>query len=263
MYDFEMLGVEEEADEGLRGREYDLRITFAPVDWMKVLNSFALDLVTYVIFYVMLGIGVCLFVTVVWGFFRLTAKSSTPPKLHFVMWWRSFEYYPVLGVMLASLPIVAACLWIGIVIRQLDIFGQVPGTLSAQAVATTADRSRWRSGRIGASVIVMGIYMLHLGTHLLVPRRDMPGSLWKPGYWQRKHCMFTAIWLFMLLLVVIQLSFTPIFGQNAQVFMLALKVFWIAMESVFSRTLNEMLIILPYQARFHCRTGSDKSIPTS
>ena len=90
----------------------------------------------------MLGIGVCLFVTVVWGFFRLTAKSSTPPKLHFVMWWRSFEYYPVLGVMLASLPIVAACLWIGIVIRQLDIFGQVPGTLSAQAVATTADRSR-------------------------------------------------------------------------------------------------------------------------
>ena len=65
MYDFEMLGVEEEADEGLRGREYDLRITFAPVDWMKVLNSFALDLVTYVIFYVMLGIGVCLFVTVV------------------------------------------------------------------------------------------------------------------------------------------------------------------------------------------------------
>ena len=69
MYDFEMLGVEEEADEGLRGREYDLRITFAPVDWMKVLNSFALDLVTYVIFYVMLGIGVRLFVTVVWGFF--------------------------------------------------------------------------------------------------------------------------------------------------------------------------------------------------
>ena len=123
-----------------------------------MLNSFALDLVTYVIFYVMLGIGVCLFVTVVWGFFRLTAKSSTPPKLHFVMWWRSFEYYPVLGVMLASLPIVAACLWIGIVIRQLDIFGQVPGTLSAQAVATNADRSRWRSGRIGASVIVMGIY---------------------------------------------------------------------------------------------------------
>ena len=218
MYDFEMLGVEQEADEGLRGREYDLRITFAPVDWMKVLNSFALDLITYMIFYVMLGIVVCLFVTVVWGFFRLTAKSSSPPKLHFVMWWRSFEYYPVLGVMLASLPIIAGCIWISIVIREFDIFDRVPGTLNTQGESTLADLEQWRSGRIGASVIVMGIYMLHLGTHLLVPRRDMPGSLWKPGYWQRKHCMFTAIWLFMLLLVVLQLSFTRIFARNAQAF---------------------------------------------
>ena len=37
--------------EGLRGHQYDLRITFIPVDWMQVLNKFALQSITYVIFY--------------------------------------------------------------------------------------------------------------------------------------------------------------------------------------------------------------------
>ena len=36
---------------GLRGHQYDLRITFIPVDWMDVLNKFKLNTLTYVIFY--------------------------------------------------------------------------------------------------------------------------------------------------------------------------------------------------------------------
>ena len=39
------------SEEGLRGRQYDLRITFIPVDWMDVLNKFKLNTLTYVIFY--------------------------------------------------------------------------------------------------------------------------------------------------------------------------------------------------------------------
>ena len=35
----------------LRGHQYDLRITFIPVDWMDVLNKFKLNTLTYVIFY--------------------------------------------------------------------------------------------------------------------------------------------------------------------------------------------------------------------
>ena len=90
--------------------------------------------------------------------------------------------------------------------------------------------------------------MVDYGTYLLVPRQDKPDSLWKPGYWQRKHCFFTAIWVFMLLLVVLQISFTRFFATNATYMMLLLKVFWMGMEVIFTKTLSEMLIVLPYQA---------------
>lgn len=36
---------------GVRGRQYDLRINMYPVDWMAVLNAFALAPMTYIIFY--------------------------------------------------------------------------------------------------------------------------------------------------------------------------------------------------------------------
>ena len=90
--------------------------------------------------------------------------------------------------------------------------------------------------------------MVNYGTSLLVPRKDKPDSLWKPGFWQRRHCFFTAIWLFMLLLVVLQISFTRFYATHANYLLFALKAFWIGMESVFTKTLNEMLIVLPYQA---------------
>ena len=76
----------------MRGWEYDLRITFRPVEWLTVLNRFSLGEVTYLMFYGIIGIGVCFVVALVWAFFRLTTKQSNPPKLHFWLWVKTFEY---------------------------------------------------------------------------------------------------------------------------------------------------------------------------
>ena len=81
--------------EGLRGRQYDLRMTFIPVDWMAVLNTFNLDTSTYIILYIVIDALMIMVVMMLWGFFRGTTRLLSPPKLHFKEWFKNFELNPV------------------------------------------------------------------------------------------------------------------------------------------------------------------------
>ena len=255
-------------EDSLRGWEYDLRITVTPCDWLFVMDSFSLSSITYMMFYGIIGFGIQAGVVVIWLFFRMTTRRANPPKVNFMKWVRGFEWNPLFGVLLAVLPILAGCVWIGLVLRDLDIFGNIPGTfelLTATQTTKTPEAvlAQWRNARIGVSIMVMGLCIINYGTYLLVPRVDKPGSLWKPGFWQRKHCFLTAIWTFLMLLVVLQISFTRFFSENANVLIFGLKAFWILMESVYLRSLSELLLILPFQAslqltQFTMTLGADK-----
>ena len=67
------------AGRGLRGYEYDLRITYIPVDWINILNFFALGGTTYVLFYVVVDIVLVFVIIIGWGCFRLAVRSANPP----------------------------------------------------------------------------------------------------------------------------------------------------------------------------------------
>ena len=49
------------------------------------------------------------------------------------------------------------------------------------------------------------------GAKLLCPRRDKPGSVWLPGYWQRRHILWTSAVLFVMLLMVLAFASFVIF----------------------------------------------------
>lgn len=66
---------------------------------------------------------------------------------------------------------------------------------------------------------------------LLCPRRDKPGSVWLPGYWQRRHIMYTSALLFVVLLMALEFSFSRLFSQNALAFMMVFKVVWVREHS--------------------------------
>ena len=114
------------------------------------------------------------------------------------------------------------------------------------------------------------------GSKLLCPRRDKPGSVWLPGYWQRQHIMYTSALLFVVLLMALEFSFSSVFSQKAITFMMLFKVVWVRepkfsphglgaahllsheclllfsrvqiyMESWLLKTLNEKLVALPFE----------------
>ena len=62
------------------------------------------------------------------------------------------------------------------------------------------------------------------GSQLLCPRKDMPGSIWLPGYWQRRHVMYTSVFLSVILLLALEFSFSTLFKKYPLYFMLIFKV---------------------------------------
>ena len=88
---------------------------------------------------------------------------------------------------------------------------------------------------------------MQMGSELLCPRRDMPGSIWRPGYWQRRHVLYTSIWLFVILLLALEFSFSAIFKIQPIACMLGFKVVWLWMEIWLLKTLTEKLVALPFE----------------
>jgi len=237
--------------ETLRGHEYDLRITWFPVAWIDVLDNFALDLSTYLVFYVLLDFVAILAVMLVWGCFRQAATQTNPPRLNFLRWLRGFELNPIIGFTMVLIPIAMVAGFMRGVMLEINPLGSYPGDwgyIGPGALEVTLSvEEKWLSGRVGIMLLCLGFNLMVNGAELLCPRKDMPGSIWRPGFWQRRHVMYTSIWLFIILLLALEVSFSIIFSLYPVPCMLGFRVVWMSMEVWLMQALTEKLIALPFE----------------
>ena len=124
----------------------------------------------------------------------------------------------------------------------MDFLGPGAGGVNSALLRT------WRNGRIGIMLLVLGFVLMQSGSEMLCPRRDMPGSIWRPGYWQRRHVLYTSLWLFVILLLALEFSFSSLFTKYPAAFLLAFKVLWMYMEVWLLKTLTEKLVALPFES---------------
>lgn len=225
----------------LRGHEYDLRITWIPVAWIDVLDNFALDASTYLVFYLALDI-IAIFVTIViWGCFRLAARQTNPPRLNFNAWLRGFELNPVIGFTMVVIPIALIAAFMKGVMLEINPLGGYPGNWAyfgpASSAPTVSLEEKWLSGRVGIMLTCLGFNLMVNGAELLCPRRDMPGSIWRPGFWQRRHVMYTSIWLFVILLLALEVSFSTVYSLYPVPCMLGFRLVWMSLEVLLLHTL--------------------------
>jgi hypothetical protein len=96
-------------------------------------------------------------------------------------------------------------------------------------------------------LLCLGFNLMEAGSQLLCPRKDMPGSIWRPGFWQRRHVMYTSIWLFIILLLALEFSFSSLFAMHPIMFMLLFKVVWMYMEVWLLKALTEKMVALPFE----------------
>ena len=236
----------------LRGYEYDLRLTFIPVAWIDVLNEFALGTPTYLIFYAAVDFIVCFVVVAIWGVFRLGVKQTNPPKLNFNAWLKGFELNPVIGFGMVVVPISIVSFFLKYVMVTYDPLSIIPGDMAyigpgSKGGVNEPLKKKWLHGRTGIMLLVLGFNLMQFGAELLCPRKDMPGSIWRPGYWQRRHVLYTSVWLFIILLLALEFSFSTLFSLYPFGCMLSFRVIWMYMEVWLLKALTEKLVALPFE----------------
>lgn len=230
----------------LRGHEYDMRISLVPVDWMGVFNQFALSTSTYVLFYVVIDAVLVFVIALLWGVSRGCARKRTPPpRLHFFTWLKGFELNPAFGFAAVALPLLVCCLLVRYAIVTSNPFGVFRGDMKPTSYLDAQEI--WLHGRVGICLLAVGFNLMCDGAAVLCPRNDMPGSVWRPGYWQRRHVMYTSCSVFVVLLLALEVSFSTFFARHPLAFMLLFKGAWIQLEAWLVFTLTEKLLALPFE----------------
>ena len=103
-----------------------------------------------------------------------------------------------------------------------------------------------RTGRCGVALFTTGAYLLYVGLIVLIPdnsdkrkvHESYDGNIWRYYTWKRSNMIFMSIWIIFISLVIINFSFSDIFGEYIWYMIIALKGFGILLEFIIEKTLD-------------------------
>ena len=115
------------------------------------------------------------------------------------------------------------------------------------------DYSLNRTGRTGVALLIAGIYMMMLGANLMCPDRssktDVPeaydGNIWEYYTWKRGNMLFVSFLLIMLMVAIIQFSFSEIFSIWLWYMIALFKLVQVILEYIAGKAVFENLLLCP------------------
>ncbi|GMF36548.1 unnamed protein product [Phytophthora fragariaefolia] len=195
---------------------------------------------------------------------------------------------PPIGIFMASVPIFIACTLIFTwwhVLASTDPLNS-PSAASFEATAgswldqISLDKTRvqnYKRGRVGLSLIVIGIYLLLLGSKLLIPEmldakpednaykemsittpsdpfsveadkdeEEEENEFWDPCAWKRANFLLTTVCFMAPMVVFWEFSYSPSFTDNIYGYLVLFKILRTVMEFVLEHFLHEKLLVMPF-----------------
>lgn len=295
----------------LASKEYMLQISWEPLNWFELMNLFQFTVDVYLGFFtlvamasMMLGVRSSAFANDFLLVLMLTLVSSLAVRhlghqspVHKneaaaeVPHEASAQEHRVtspIGIFLASVPIFVACLLIYTwwhVLASKDPLN-TPNAASFEDTAgdwldrISLDKTRvqnYKRGRVGLSLIIIGIYLLLLGSRLLVPEtldakpednaykemsittpsdpfsveadkdeEEEENEFWDPRAWKRANFLLTTVCFMVAMLVFWEFSYSPSFTENIYGYLVFFKILRTAMEFVLEHFLHEKLLVMPF-----------------
>lgn len=300
LVDFAREGIypcDQDVNGDLKNQTYKLELLYYPMSWVPLLNRFEFSTMVYMAFYTVVGFITILLAVIIWGLNRLLTKLRHPPPFHSHTLFHIISEAPLVGVLLAVVPILLSVLWVWLWFHSsgpiANTDAQVeeyfsdpenaaisaPSALAFEGVAGNFQDSAklveekvyfYRVGRIGASFVVMGLYVVFLCASLIVPEwsdeksgddvgveeegaRDVyfddddeappPSPIWAPMLWKRAHLIWTALLLVAALLVMWEFSYSSMFENHFFVFIGIFKLLQMLMDLALSAVLRESFMI--------------------
>jgi hypothetical protein len=260
-------------DRDISNSEYSFQVDWYPLNYIDIVIAFAFPKWYYIMLFFIVG-GVTLLVTIIfWAINRCCSQLRRPPRLKFFTSLSLTANASLAGFLLPTIPmaiIVGAfyfAIYGGKMLRGrrdrqfwlLDSWAQKYTDIRVD----TGKIAETRSGRVGLGFLVMGVYLLFLGSRMLLPRlqtkyedsikrsRDYVAamrSIWTPTQWRRAHLIFVALIYCFFLAFCIELSFWSSFGENIYIFIVLLKLVSIFADQVIQLSLRDIALGGPLTA---------------
>lgn len=272
----------------LASKEYTLQVSWVPLDWFALLNLFQFTVDVYLGFFTLVAVASMLLGFVLWVINRLFTKMKQPPKFRMKLLLKNVATPPPIGIFFALVPICVVCMLVYTwwhVLASSDPLTS-PSAASFEGTAgdwldqISLDKTRvenYKRGRVGLSLVVIGFYLLLLGSRLLVPEtldakpeddaykelsivrpidpflveakkaEEEEGSeLWDPRAWKRANFLLTTVCFMAPMLVFWEFSYSPLFTSNTYGYLVLFKILRAVMEYVVEYFLHEKLLVMPF-----------------
>lgn len=223
---------------------------------------------------------------IIWIINRLFTKMKKPPRFRMKILLKNIAYPPCVGILLAVLPTLVACAFIYVWWYGFSSSAPLtdPSAVTFEGVAgdwldqtsLSQDRvTKYKKGRVGVSLVVAGVYLLLLGSRLMVPEtldpqyednaykemaaapddpfdveddKDKPeaSEFWEPRRWKQANLMLLTLSFMGVLLVIWEFSYSSLFTSNIYAFLVAFKVLRNVVEILLESFLFEKLLVTPF-----------------
>ncbi|OWZ22617.1 hypothetical protein PHMEG_0002652 [Phytophthora megakarya] len=278
----------------LASNEYTLQVTWEPLDWFELMNLFQFTVDVYLGFFTLVAVASMLLGFIIWIINRLFTKMKRPPKFRMKLLLKNVATPPPIGIVLAFVPIIAACMLIYTWWHVLASTDPLKSPSAASFEATAGDwldqislnKTRvqnYKRGRVGLSLFVIGIYLVFLGSRLLVPEtldakpednaykemsitapadpflvethekekgeKEEDGDeeeFWVPRVWKRGNFHLTTVCFMVPMLVFWEFSYSPSFTEGIYGYLVLFKIMRTVVEFVLEHVLHEKLLVMPF-----------------
>jgi len=259
------------------GLTYEVNILTEAMGFGALINAFAFGVDFFIILFFMIAIMSIMIVSLFWTMQRLCTRLAHPPKFRFWAYVRVLSPSPFKGILLAIIVISCCVTLIWVLFRPygLNFLDAYQITYDGKDDLTDAATIQTnRSGRTGLSFVIMGLMMMWEGTKAFIPLTDHEEQLEDeemdevfdelssseeeeeddelpeddellPDEMRRSHLMFAAIMEMAFLLLVVEFSYSSIFGDNIWTCLLCLKIIQMFFEQLLCSYIKDVLLLCP------------------
>jgi hypothetical protein len=259
------------------GLTYEVNILTEAMGFGALINAFAFGVDFFMILFLMIAIMSILIVSLFWTMQRLCTRLAHPPKFRFWAYVRVLAPSPFKGLLLSIIVIGCAVIMIWLLFRPygLNFLDAYQITYDGKDDLTDAATIQTnRSGRTGLSFVIVGFMLMWEGTKAFIPLTDFEEeeSLEEedevfdelssseeeeeddelpsddellPDEMRRSHLMFAAIMEMGFLLLVVEFSYSSIFGDYIWTCLICLKIIQMFFEQLLCSYIKDVLLLCP------------------
>jgi hypothetical protein len=264
--------------------DYDVTITTEALPFGALIDAFAFSPAFFMILFIILGLVSVGVVTVFWAVQRLCTRLAHPPKFRFWAYMRVLAPNPFKGIFLTMCVVILSNFLLTLLFRPyglpfLDTYQITFDGNDSLEEGEDQDMDAVlnnRCGRTGLAFVALGFIMMWEGTKAFIPLPnfdelesldedeeeemfdDMDSSSEEeeedevptdedllPEEMRRSHLMFAAIMEMGFLLLVVEFSYSSIFGEQIWLCLCCLKVIQMLFEQMLCNYIKDVLLLCP------------------